>query len=356
MARSGISAGGEILTPGLQATQGLSRSPAVITSFRHVSITKFNWWLDSENARLLRMLRQFFRAGALLAVCLSCVASAQQVPCKPTIVGALEIVPLTSRIFHNKRSLRVWLPPGYDPSQKYPVLYILDGASAFDVCASYNHEEMHADETLTELITTGKIPPLIAVGIDNGSDVIRQGDGDGNARAREFLPYPDPYDPATLAPSGSAYPDFLESEVMPAIVANYPVEVGPEHTAIWGASYGGTAALYTLIHRPDLFGSAIIESPGLEVGNGQLLRDTEFLIRTPSRIAVGAGTAEDVDRFGSNAAYLQMVQRLVQNLKAAYLPGKVQLTITEGGHHNYPTFGERFAAGLLFLYGESPLK
>jgi predicted alpha/beta superfamily hydrolase len=302
------------------------------------------------------MLRPFCSAAALVVVCLPFVVSAQQVPCKPTVVGRLDIVPVTSRIFHNTRNLRVWLPPGYDPSQKYPVLYILDGASAFDVCASFNHEEMHADETLTELITTGKIPPLIAVGIDNGSDVIRQGDSGGQARAREFLPYPDPYDPSTLAPSGTAYPDFLESEVMSAIAAKYPVKTGPDHTAIWGASYGGIAALYTLIHRPDLYGSAIIESPALEIGNGQLLRDTEFLVRTPSRIAVGAGTAEDVDRFGSNAAYIRMVQRLVQNLKAAYLPGEVQLTITEGGHHNYPTFGKRLAAGLLFLYRPPPVK
>jgi enterochelin esterase-like enzyme len=95
------------------------------------------------------------------------------------------------------------------------------------------------------LITTGKIPPLIAVGIDNGSDVIRQGDSGGQARAREFQPYPDPYDPDTLAPSGTAYPDFLESEVMLAIAAKYHVETGPEHTAIWGASYGAVAALYT---------------------------------------------------------------------------------------------------------------
>ena len=51
-----------------------------------------------------------------------------------------------------------------------------------------------------------------------------------------------------------------------------------------------------------------------------------------------------------------MVQQLVQNLKAAYLPGEVQLTITEGGHHNYPTFGQRFAAGLLFLYGPPHVK
>jgi predicted alpha/beta superfamily hydrolase len=302
------------------------------------------------------MLRPFCSAAVLVVIGLPFVATAQQAPCKPTVVGRLDIVPVTSRIFHNTRNLRVWLPPGYDPSRKYPVLYILDGASAFDVCASYNHEEMHADETLTQLITNGKIPPLIAVGVDNGSDAIRQGDGNGQARAREFLPYPDPYDPDTLAPSGTAYPGFLESEVMSSIAAKYPVETGPEHTAIWGASYGGVAALYILIHRPDLFGSAIIESPALEVGNGQLLRETEFLVRTPSRVAVGAGTAEDVDRFGSNAAYIRMVERLVQNLKAAYLPGEVQLTITEGGHHNYPTFGERFAAGLLFLYGPPSVK
>jgi predicted alpha/beta superfamily hydrolase len=302
------------------------------------------------------MLHPFCRTAALVVVCLPFVASAQQVPCKATVVGRLDILPLRSRVFHNTRNLRVWLPPGFDPAKKYPVLYILDGASAFDVCASYNHEEMHADETLTELITTGKIPPLIAVGIDNGSDAIHQGDGNGNARAREFLPYPDPYDPDTLAPSGTGYPDFLESEVMSVIAAKYPVETGPRHTAIWAASYGGVAALYTLIHRPDLFGSAIIESPALEVGNGQLLRDTEFLVRTPNRIAVGAGTAEDQDRFGSNAAYIRMVQQLVQNLKAAYLPGEVQLTITEGGQHNYPTFGQRFAGSLLFLYGPPHVK
>jgi enterochelin esterase-like enzyme len=85
---------------------------------------------------------------------------------------------------------RVWLPPSFDPVRKYPVLYILDGASAFDVCTSFDHTEMHADETLTELITTGKIPPLIAVGIDNGSNAIWDGDG-GLERNREFLPYPD---------------------------------------------------------------------------------------------------------------------------------------------------------------------
>jgi enterochelin esterase-like enzyme len=283
-------------------------------------------------------------------------AFAQQAICTSTVVGRLEIMPLTSHIFHNTRNLRIWLPPGFDPAQKYPVLYVLDGASAFDVCASFDHQEMHADETLTELITAGKIPPLIAVGIDNGSDAIHQGDGAGQARAREFLPYADPLVPGTLAPSGAAFPDFLETEVMPAIAAKYPVQAGPEHTALWGASYGGVAALYALIHRPDLFGSGIVESPAIQAGNGQLLRDTTSLFIAPSRIAIGAGTAELTagDPYphtpGFNAAYIRMIQHLVQNLKTSDLPGEVQLTITEGGHHDYPTFGQRFAAGLLFLY------
>jgi predicted alpha/beta superfamily hydrolase len=310
------------------------------------------------------MLRPFCRAVCLIAVCMPFVAFAQQTPCKSTVVGRLEIVPLTSRIFHNTRNLRIWLPPGFDPGHKYPVLYILDGASAFDVCAAFDHEEMHADETLTDLITGGKIPPLIAVGIDNGSDAIHQGDGNGGARAREFLPYADtvlfPILPPTLAPLGTAFPDFLETEVMPAIAAKYPVQTGPEHTAIWGASYGGVAAVYALIHRPDLFGAGIVESPALEAGNGQLLRDTAELVKAPKRIAIGIGTAElNAEIPGAlafNVAWVREVKQLTQNLKAAYLPGEVQLTITEGGHHNYPTFGERFAAGLQFLYGAPSAK
>ena len=292
--------------------------------------------------------------AALAFLVLPVAASAQQGPCKSTVVGRLEIMPLTSRIFHNTRNLRVWLPPGFDPAQKYPVLYILDGANAFDVCASFNHQEMSADETLTDLITNGRIPPLIAVGIDNGSDAIHQGDS-GEARAREFLPYADPRWPDTLAPLGAAFPEFLETEVMPAIAAKYPVQPGPAHTAIWGASYGGVAALYALIRRPDLVGSGIVESPALEAGNGQLLRDTASLVVAPARIAIGAGTAEhdsdNPDAQVYNPAYIRMIQQLVRNLKASYLPGEVLLTITEGGHHTYPTFGQRFAAALLFLYG-----
>ena len=45
----------------------------------------------------------------------------------------------------------------------------------------FGSEEWHLDETLTDLIDSRAVEPIIAVGIDNAG---RRG------RAREYLPYP----------------------------------------------------------------------------------------------------------------------------------------------------------------------
>jgi predicted alpha/beta superfamily hydrolase len=227
---------------------------------------------------------------------------------------------------------------------------------------------MHADETLTELITSGKIPPLIAVGIDNGSDVIEQNNDrpktdQGNGRALEYMPYPGPYYlPDLHDVHGSQLPDFLEHDVIPAVAAKYRVFSGGKNSALWGASLSGAAALYIAIERPDLFDRMIIESPSLFVGNGRLLRDSVSLTNAPSRIALGIGTAESLDSWFPNAAtlnagWVRMMHSLADNLKAAaYSPTKVQLTIAEGAHHSNVEFGRRFAAGLLFIYAPEPTK
>jgi len=95
--------------------------------------------LDAKSDRLimktLRVLRRSAGKGiacALVTGLLSSGAFAQQTTCGSTVVGRLETVALKSHIFHNVRTLRVWLPPKFDSNLKYSVLYILDGASAFD--------------------------------------------------------------------------------------------------------------------------------------------------------------------------------------------------------------------------------
>lgn len=263
------------------------------------------------------MKRLLLLALWVLTADVLCRPAFAQQPCRPTVEGRLETFTLTSRVFHNTRTIRVWLPPAYDPARKYPVLYIPDGASAFDACTAFRGQELRADETLSELIAAGQVPPLIAVGIDNGSDVVDNSDN-GVGRASEFLAYEDDGS-APFVPLGAAFPAFLATDVMPGVEARYPVQIGPEHSSIWGSSYGGAAILYTIVHRPGLFGSAIIESPSMQVGNGQLLRDTQLLVHGPSRIAIGVGTAEigvpAAEAF--DAAFVRAVRQLAEHCKGA---------------------------------------
>jgi hypothetical protein len=132
------------------------------------------------------MKRLLLLALWVLTADVLCRPAFAQQPCRPTVEGRLETFTLTSRVFHDTRTIRVWLPPAYDPARKYPVLYIPDGASAFDACTAFRGQELRADETLSELIAAGQVPPLIAVGIDNGSDVVDNSDN-GVGRASEFL-------------------------------------------------------------------------------------------------------------------------------------------------------------------------
>jgi hypothetical protein len=60
--------------------------------------------------------------------------------CKSTVTRTLQMIPLESKVFGNKRLLRVWLPPGYSApvaaAKRYPVLYLFDGQMLFDRCTS----------------------------------------------------------------------------------------------------------------------------------------------------------------------------------------------------------------------------
>jgi predicted alpha/beta superfamily hydrolase len=255
----------------------------------------------------------------------------------------------------------VWVPPGYnDPAnaaQKYKVLYLLDGQDAFDACTAEDHVEMHADETLTRLITAGKIEPIIAVGVDSGSQIGPDGVAtDGEAqRAREYLPYPDPNIPAVRDVEGQKFGLFMQTEVMRLVESRYRAQTGPRNTSIWGASYGGIAALDALIQRPDLFGSGDIESPAIQAGNGQVLRDTELLVEGPSKVALGVGTQELGATFPGaseiNATIVREVELLANHLRSiAISPPKVQLIVREGAKHSAADFGDRFEPALLFLY------
>jgi predicted alpha/beta superfamily hydrolase len=230
------------------------------------------------------------------------------------------------------------------------VLYLFDGQNLFDRCTGPGHIfEWRVDETLTELINRHSIDPIIVVGIDNA----------GKNRTHEFGSYPNPLLPPEAEPlAGNRIPDFLAIDVLPFVESHYRIAAGREHTGIGGSSLGAAAALYALLHRPDLFGLGLLESTSLQLGNGQLIRDTSPILRAPIRVAIGVGTDElepevykmlGVPEF--NSGIVKLSQTLADNFKAAlFNHPEVRLIIQAGAHHTPQFWGERFGAAMQFLY------
>ena len=270
---------------------------------------------------------------------------------------SIDTLKLESRIFGNTRSIRVAVPPGYhDPANttmRYPVLYLNDGIVAF------RDQGIGVPAVVRRLILDREIEPLIVVGIDNGGSTDKTVDP-ARDRANEFLPYPDVgfgpknlYPPDPSAPIGKRYPEFLAAEVMPLIAARYRVLAGAEHTGIAGFSYGGVAALFTAITRPDLADRLLLESTPLWIGpDRQLLADAALATRWPSRLYLGRGGMESPDaavrdegaRDGDSLVTL--ISRAGAGTRAT-----VHREVTPGAKHEPSAWRARLPAALRFLFG-----
>src|SRR5580693_1086683 len=265
------------------------------------------------------------------------IDSREQKP-KCSVAGHLVLEPLASRVFGNTRMLRVWLPPGYESenhAKRYPVLYLNDGQNLFDACTSiFSSDEWQADETATALIQSGKIPPLIIVGIDNAGK---------RDRPKEYLPFPDDtLKPPVLGVRGKDYPKFLLDEAMPFINREYRTDPDPAKTGLGGSSYGAGIALYTVMRHPGRFGKLLLESPSLYAHDNYLLREADRFARWPDKLFSGVGSInEPVDD----------VHRLRDTLRRQGL-GIQRLSVVEqpGAAHNEEAWAQRFPRALQFLY------
>ncbi len=75
-----------------------------------------------------------------------------------------------SNTLNNDRDVLVYLPPGYgtNGTRHYPVFYLHDGQNLFDGATSFiPGQEWRVDGVAQSLIASGKIEPLIIVGIYN---------------------------------------------------------------------------------------------------------------------------------------------------------------------------------------------
>jgi len=260
--------------------------------------------------------------------------------------GDLRLHEFSSRIFRNKRFLRVWLPPAYDEpantNHRYPVLYLNDGQNLFEAAISFTGVEWQVDETSDRLIREGAIPPMIIVGIDNG----------GKDRLREYMPYRS-MQPMMLRVQGSRYPDFLTKEVMPFVDRHYRVAYGAENTGLGGSSLGAFIALYTATALPGVIGRLLLESPSLWASNRHSIRQSRKVKQWPERIFLATGTAE-AGRKDQDQSMVDDVRELAAILDRAGLDDKrLRLVIDEGASHHESDWAKRFPEALTFLFWKS---
>ena len=133
---------------------------------------------------------------------------------------------ILSSFLHEERSLRIFLPPGYDEMVTYAVVYCQDGEQFFNFG--------RIATIANRLILDEDIAPFIIVGVDV------------NMKHRT----------ADYSPNGARYPQYVQffvQEMMAYIEDHYPVRTAPDERILAGDSLGGTVSLHLALEHPELF-------------------------------------------------------------------------------------------------------
>jgi enterochelin esterase-like enzyme len=170
------------------------------------------------------MKNLFLTVLLLTSVVLSITAQKSQV---------IETRKINSEILKMERNYAIYLPPGYDETDRnYPVLYLLHGSGDDHTgWVQFGNVQHIADKTIGE----GKAAPMIIVMPD------------ANTKVRGYFNVPDGSFP---------FEDFFFKELIPFIEKNYRVRSERRYRAVSGLSMGGGGTIYYTMHQPEMFAAA----------------------------------------------------------------------------------------------------
>jgi enterochelin esterase-like enzyme len=140
---------------------------------------------------------------------------------------------IKSEILKMDRNYAIYLPPGYDETDRsYPVLYLLHGSGDDHTgWVQFGQVQHIADKAIAE----GKAAPMIIVMPD------------GDTKVRGYFNLPD---------GSFSYEDFFFKELIPHIEKTYRVRSDQRYRAISGLSMGGGGTIFYTLHHPELFAAA----------------------------------------------------------------------------------------------------
>jgi enterochelin esterase-like enzyme len=205
--------------------------------------------------------------------------------------GAVNIVSVPGKLQKQSTELRIYTPPCYSAAAHihYSVLYMLHGQTYTDA----QWQQLGLTSSADQLITSGKIPPLIIV-MPNESASMSEADT-------------------------SKFGDALVQEVIPWVDTHYSTCNVRACRAIGGLSRGGNWAVRIGLSHPDLF--AVIGAHSAPLFYGDLSRVAAWIKALPAQqsapmIYIDFGkNDEEKDQmlqFGQELDHLNIVHQLIQ--------------------------------------------
>jgi len=138
---------------------------------------------------------------------------------------------MDSKILKMERNYAVYLPPGYETSDRsYPVLYLLHGATDNHTGWVQFGEVLHITD---KAIKEGTATPMIIIMPDADTKVMG------------YFNLPD-----------YAYEDFFFNELIPHVEQKYRIKGTKRFRAVAGLSMGGGGSFMYALRHPDMFSSA----------------------------------------------------------------------------------------------------
>lgn len=165
---------------------------------------------------------------------------------KRTIVREL----LYSTALQEERTLRVYLPPGYDEMRTYPIVYCQDGEQFF------NYGRIAT--TANRLILDGHLEPFLIVGVDVNLE----------RRTDDYAPE---------GKRSADYMRFFTEEMLPYIEQKYAVRDDANRRILAGDSLGGTVSLHLSLAHRKLFRRVLSLSGAFLASTQQALAEEQDL-------------------------------------------------------------------------------
>lgn len=177
--------------------------------------------------------------------------------------GELTHVEYDSKSLGARRRMRIYTPPGYSTSRKYPVLYLLHGIGGTDTEWT---EACHANNVIDNLLAEGRIPPMVMVFPDGNSSrtvadldaaAARRAAGAENAQGRGAAPAGPGAGRGGRGMNMEAwltpFENDLLKDIIPYVDSHYSVYTDRDHRALAGLSMGGGQALNIGLVHPETF-------------------------------------------------------------------------------------------------------